>query len=279
MEFAPSPFTPKRAGATVDAATPPANQEQRRANGEPTLGEGVPAPVALKPRSAAKSAAKSVAKMPAPATPAAAAARLAEEQAGMVTRSVKRASAAAPAREDVAVDDDRAAALQKLVIPELKELLRARKLPVSGNKPVLIQRLLDDGWTVAGAAPPATKPVAAPKPAAATAPSPLRALLPPAAPVRHVMPPAFAALLASGADAAAEDEDEEEWLEHGHDFVGRRVLRFFSQGPVAGRIVAWMPETEEFECIFRVLHDDGDEEDLDMREAAAAIEATGTCGA
>ena len=77
---------------------------------------------------------------------------------------------------------------------------------------------------------------------------------------------------------------EGEWRDHGHAYVGKRVLRSFGAGTGSakrarrqslGTIVRWLPagaEADEPE-LFRAVHDDGDEEDLEGFEAEEAIQA------
>jgi hypothetical protein len=77
-----------------------------------------------------------------------------------------------------------------------------------------------------------------------------------------------------GADAmdVTADDQEEEWQTSGHDWLGRRVRRFFDGGHRAdGRITKWMPATKEDPPLFHALHDDGDEEDLEVHEVEEAI--------
>ena len=82
-----------------------------------------------------------------------------------------------------------------------------------------------------------------------------------------------------GGGGGGEDEDEDEWLLDGHEFVGQRVARIFggrgkhAERVVFGRISKWAPADEEAgdEALFHLVHDDGDEEDLDEDEAVEGI--------
>lgn len=72
--------------------------------------------------------------------------------------------------------------------------------------------------------------------------------------------------LMAGSSAAkwklADDEKEDGWNQDGHPYCGARVQRIFKNGPVHGTVVAWHEEGPDF----RVIHDDGDEEDLTQEE-------------
>ena len=69
-----------------------------------------------------------------------------------------------------------------------------------------------------------------------------------------------------------EGSDDEEWLTTGSRWLGRRISRSFpgsSEVPstsVVGRVVAWLPETREDPALWRLRHEDGDEEDLEEHE-------------
>ena len=71
--------------------------------------------------------------------------------------------------------------------------------------------------------------------------------------------------------------DNDGWLESGHEWVGQQVLRIFpSVGPSTGKITKYLPADEETGdgALFHVVHDaDGDQEDLEEEEARLAIEA------
>ena len=64
-----------------------------------------------------------------------------------------------------------------------------------------------------------------------------------------------------------------EWRRDGHKFVGAKIARRFGKRTVLARISKWLPadETDGEPALFRAVHDDGDEEDLEEAEAAQAI--------
>ena len=72
---------------------------------------------------------------------------------------------------------------------------------------------------------------------------------------------------------APTDDEEEEWLESGHPYIGAAIRRFFDAGVSDGRVTKWLPEAEGEPALWHVVHDDGDEEDLDEDEVRAAIKA------
>ena len=70
-----------------------------------------------------------------------------------------------------------------------------------------------------------------------------------------------------------------EWRSEGHEWIGCRVARRFDgeeEGAAAttalGKIVAWVPEEGEDEALWHMVHDDGDEEDLDEGEMREALQ-------
>ena len=77
------------------------------------------------------------------------------------------------------------------------------------------------------------------------------------------------------ADMAINNNDG--WLESGHEWVGQQLLRIFpTVGPSTGKITKYLPADEEAGdgALFHVVHDaDGDQEDLEEEEARLAIEA------
>ena len=79
-----------------------------------------------------------------------------------------------------------------------------------------------------------------------------------------------AALPEVPADLAAEG-----WRAEGHEWVGRRVLRYFGKRankPSPGLITRWQPpDDKEPDALWHMVHDDGDEEDLDEAEVNEAI--------
>jgi hypothetical protein len=62
-------------------------------------------------------------------------------------------------------------------------------------------------------------------------------------------------------------------LATGHVYIGRRVARLFGRRLVLGTIARWLPgcKASGAPALFRAIHDDGDEEDLEEAEAAQAI--------
>jgi len=73
-----------------------------------------------------------------------------------------------------------------------------------------------------------------------------------------------------GSQQKSKEEEEEEWRFEGHRFIGERVVRCFDV-PALGVIQKWLPASGEDPELFHVLHDDGDEEDLEMVEATEAM--------
>jgi len=70
--------------------------------------------------------------------------------------------------------------------------------------------------------------------------------------------------------------DSSEWRSEGHEYMGKRIERTFGAGRVVlGTLTKWLPEVKEEgePALFRAVHDDGDEEDLDEHEAEEAIAA------
>ena len=69
--------------------------------------------------------------------------------------------------------------------------------------------------------------------------------------------------------------DARSMLAAGHVYVGRRVARLFGKRLVLGTVTGWLPacKVQGEPALFRIVHDDGDEEDLEEEEAADAIEA------
>jgi len=78
------------------------------------------------------------------------------------------------------------------------------------------------------------------------------------------------------AKPAPTGKGEPDWQISGHRWLGKRVLRVFGEQQVGGIVTGWMPPNPQDvsePVLFHVKHDDGDEEDLDEEEAAAAIQA------
>jgi hypothetical protein len=97
-----------------------------------------------------------------------------------------------------------------------------------------------------------------------------------------------------GEDEKDEDEDEEDeedeeekfaallaqdamWQTEGHEWIGERVLRVFESGATAGaKVSKWMPanlDAEDEPALWHIVHDDGDEEDLEEYEMVDAMGA------
>ena len=58
---------------------------------------------------------------------------------------------------------------------------------------------------------------------------------------------------------------------HGCEHIGKRVTRRFEGVNVGGVVSAWAPADGQEEALYRVRHDDGDEEDLDRQELEDAL--------
>jgi len=68
------------------------------------------------------------------------------------------------------------------------------------------------------------------------------------------------------------------WQTAGHQHVGCRIARRFGKRVALAKITKWLPPDEEDDepALFRAVHDDGDEEDLEeyeVDEARARFEA------
>ena len=85
---------------------------------------------------------------------------------------------------------------------------------------------------------------------------------------RNCKPPTKAALRAFAAASAAETGGVQ-WRSSGHLCIGRRVRRIFRRTIIAdGTIACWVPAGPgaDDHPLWRVLHDDGDTEDLEEHE-------------
>jgi len=73
--------------------------------------------------------------------------------------------------------------------------------------------------------------------------------------------------------AGAAGHPASEWQAFGHTWVGRRVRRFFGNTPVDGQVTAYMPPGygEDEPALWHLVHDDGDEEDLEERDVRDAM--------
>ena len=68
---------------------------------------------------------------------------------------------------------------------------------------------------------------------------------------------------------------EEEWLTTGSEWIGQRVTRSFPEGPpVGGHVEKWLPKGsgDDEPALYKVVHDDGDMEDLEEHEVREARE-------
>ena len=81
------------------------------------------------------------------------------------------------------------------------------------------------------------------------------------------------AAAAEPASPAAAAAGSDVWLRTGSAWIGQVCLRYFHHMPVQGTIVAWMPATDEDPALWRLRHEDGDQEDLEEAEVEAGIEA------
>ena len=63
------------------------------------------------------------------------------------------------------------------------------------------------------------------------------------------------------------------WQYHGHPWLQRRVRRVFGSDVVDGKVVAYIPAGphEDEPALWHVMHDDGDEEDLEEGDTREAI--------
>jgi hypothetical protein len=85
-----------------------------------------------------------------------------------------------------------------------------------------------------------------------------------------------------------DDEDDEDkfaalleqdalWKTEGHEWIGEQVLRVFKDTGMStqAKITKWMPanlEVEDEPALWHIVHDDGDEEDLEEHEVLEAME-------
>ena len=75
------------------------------------------------------------------------------------------------------------------------------------------------------------------------------------------------------AEGAAPEAADGEWRSTGHRWLGRRVRRFFDDGPTEGTIRSWVSATVADAALWHMEHDDGDAEDLEAAEVCAALRA------
>ena len=64
-----------------------------------------------------------------------------------------------------------------------------------------------------------------------------------------------------------------DWQFSGHRFIGERVSRLYSNGNTnVGTVQKYLPPDGDDEALFRIVHNEGDREDLDVYECFAAME-------
>ena len=64
-----------------------------------------------------------------------------------------------------------------------------------------------------------------------------------------------------------------DWQFSGHRFIGERISRLYPNGRTAiGTVQQYLPPDGDDEALFYIVHDDGDNEDLDIDECFAAME-------
>ena len=69
------------------------------------------------------------------------------------------------------------------------------------------------------------------------------------------------------------DSVEYDWQVSGHCFIGERVSVIYPNGLTArGTVRQYLPPDGDDSALFRIVHDDGDSEDLDGYECFAAME-------
>ena len=61
-----------------------------------------------------------------------------------------------------------------------------------------------------------------------------------------------------------------------HAWVGKRVVRVFDGEPTGGVIAKWLRADREEEALWHMVHDDGDEEDLEVQEVREALRRAAT---
>jgi hypothetical protein len=66
-------------------------------------------------------------------------------------------------------------------------------------------------------------------------------------------------------------EDPDNWKTTG-EMVGKRVRRVFSHGHADGVVTRWIPQDDEGAAFWHVVHEDGDQEDLELHELQEALE-------
>ena len=51
--------------------------------------------------------------------------------------------------------------------------------------------------------------------------------------------------------------EEDEWLDSGHQWMSKRVVRVFGTQKVGAVVTGWMPASAEDPALFHIQHDDG----------------------
>lgn len=62
-----------------------------------------------------------------------------------------------------------------------------------------------------------------------------------------------------------------EYVTEGHEWIGRQVTRTFGRRKVVGTIIGWAPPANDDPALWRVMHTDGDEEDLEEHEVIECL--------
>ena len=77
----------------------------------------------------------------------------------------------------------------------------------------------------------------------------------------------------AGDDYSSLAPRESRWLSVGHPHIGARVTRRFDGAKVYGTVRKWLPadEAEGEPALYRIVHDDGDQEELEEDEVEAAV--------
>jgi len=77
--------------------------------------------------------------------------------------------------------------------------------------------------------------------------------------------------------AARRQRNETTILHEGHKYIGKRVVRIFEKfGEICGRVTRYLPpgtDVAEDPALWHIIHDDGDEEDLEKHEIENALQA------
>lgn len=76
-------------------------------------------------------------------------------------------------------------------------------------------------------------------------------------------------------EGAGEDHPEPKWTSRGCEFVGRRLSRVVGGKTYGATVICWLPALEgdaAEPALYKVRHDDGDVEDLELRELVEELE-------